>query len=1228
MNRKLYLLFFLVFLGIGKLKAQEEKLLYSTDFQDWAALTSTTASPKSVSKTTDFSNETITFDFVDVNIAPTAADASRFTYAPNTPPSGGVQVSLGYAQSQKTGTPSIITSQFKSITKVMFKQGATGGNRGYKLWKKSSSDADWVAVSTAFANPSQGQEVTAVINEANVALKFTNLAPGQNGYLFDLNIYGNYTFIAPQTLTTAVNIVNSGTISRLPDSDKYEKDMSVKLTAKANIGFEFVKWVDAANGDADLSTANPYTVTMNTAKNIKAVFKSVVLRNFTLNIVGSTWGKVQLSPEPVGGQYQDGTEVTMTVVPSRVTTFSYWENNSTQQQRTVIVNADVTYTATFDEKTFIVGWDFKDQGTKQNKTADFYSESSNTGSISAYEPAGTTVNWLSNGGSFSPNYPNARLWTSGADFATTRRYFKASFSTLGYTNIQVESMVTANYQAYSVQKLQYSLDDVTYTDVASVDITTAYSSTWKDLNSTLPAAAEGQTRVYLKWIGDATSPILGLPTENDGTALTNVYVFADKEVVNDTDAPLLVSAVPVANSNTATVNGSVVLTFNEKMKVGTGDITLDGKTLTGVYGSKTITFPYEKLDYNTQYTLTVPTGAVTDRSGNAFAGTTLTFRTGVRSEPTKKLFDAVVAKDGSGDYTSVIDAIAAAPSNRTTPWLIYIKNGKYTGHHDIPVTKPFIHLIGQSRDGVIISDNRLSGAKNPPDATPVYHVSLGATMVVNSTDCYFENITLENSFGFENQTGPQALALYSIRDRFTLNNCYLRSYQDTYLTAYSSISDRHYIKDTRIEGAVDFIYGGGDVFFDKDTITVTRPTGGYIVAPSHGVGTAWGYVFSNCIINKSVASSVVTYLGRPWQNKPKTVFINTKLGQNTSIYPAGWYYKFGAIPEIWADYNTMDANGNPVDLSQRISNYEYDVKDANGNVTSTVQGTAKNSLTDQEAAAYTYENVILRSGDSWDPRLMAEAPSQPINLQGNAANLTWDAAAYTRLYIVFRNNNVVGFTLNNQYSDATAVSGVAYKYAVQAVGEFGALSKLSATIDVLPLKLLSFKAALTKELSPKVNLTWTTTNEVNTSKFEVERSTDGKLFSVIGTVNAANTSGVHNYNFVDQNPFEGNTYYRLNQIDLDGKNVYSDIRVINLSNGISLSLYPNPVSNDLNITHAKASKNASIAIVSVAGQKVLELPVQTSATYTKVVLAGVKPGTYLLIFNNDTDKSVLKFIKE
>src|SRR5690606_7314972 len=263
---------------------------------------------------------------------------------------------------------------------------------------------------------------------------------------------------------------------------------------------------------------------------------------------------------------------------------------------------------------------------------DYYAASDKRGAISVYSGVtNAVVGWLGNTGISSPSYPNLRLWTPAAEFnAGTRRYLQAQLSTEGYKNIQVKSMVSGSNQGYAVYKLQYSLDGSVFMDIdnARADISNGsggYKSTWSDLNATLPAEAEGKSIVYLRWVADASSAKIDPNTSNpgsdvEGTAYTNIFIYADKEIVDDTDAPVLVSKVPEADSNTATVNGSVVLTFNERVKAGTGNITLGTKVLSGVYGTKSVTFAYEKLSYNTSYTVTIPAGALTDMSGNAYAG--------------------------------------------------------------------------------------------------------------------------------------------------------------------------------------------------------------------------------------------------------------------------------------------------------------------------------------------------------------------------------------------------------------------------------------------------------------------------------------------------------------------------------------------------------------------------------------------------------------------------------
>jgi pectin methylesterase-like acyl-CoA thioesterase len=743
-----------------------------------------------------------------------------------------------------------------------------------------------------------------------------------------------------------------------------------------------------------------------------------------LNIAGSQWGEVQLSPEPVGGKYPAGTIVTATVIPNAVTSFSFWETGSSELSRQIQINGNTDITATFDELSFIVGWNFKVQEPRGNRSADFYSKTDNKGIMNQFKPDGSQINWLANAGSFSPSYPCIRKWTAEADFLTEQRYYQASFSTLGYTNIEVKSLMGGNYQVYTKQIMQYSVDGITFKNLTTVDIAEAHNATWVDCNATLPAEAAGLEKIYIRWVADTTGPIKG--TGNDGTALTNIFVFADKEIVNDTDAPVFISSNPAENSSTASANGSIVLTFNEKVQaVADKRITLNGEELTGVFGSKTATFKYTKLSYNTEYTFIVPEGALTDLSGNAFAGITIHFKTMNRPVPIAKVFDAIIAADGTGDYTTVQAAIDGAPASASSPYLIYIKDGRYTGHVEIPVNKPFIHLIGQSKDGVIIADNQLAG--DAGDGTPWGHVSLTATVVVNATDVYFENITFENTWGYEKQTGPQALAMNTNNDRIIFKNCAMRSYQDTWITSTRGINDRHYLQNCHIAGAVDYIYGSGNVFLDACTLYNTRPSGGYIVAPSHQTGTDWGYVFSNCIIDGP--AGVITYLGRPWKNAPKTVFLNAIC--KVDVYASGWYYKMGAIPAIFADYGTMDANGNPLDLSQRIEDYEYD---DNG---TTIRGKAKKSLTDEEAAQYTLQNV-MKGTDDWDPLAITEATDAPV-VVANQTTLSWTSVDYAICYVILQNGKAVAFTMDNQYT----ITDNSASYRVQAVAASGALSALS-----------------------------------------------------------------------------------------------------------------------------------------------------------------------------------------
>lgn len=387
-----------------------------------------------------------------------------------------------------------------------------------------------------------------------------------------------------------------------------------------------------------------------------------------------------------------------------------------------------------------------------------------------------------------------------------------------------------------------------------------------------------------------------------------------------------------------------------------------------------------------------------------------------------QVFHAVVAQDGTGDYLTVQAAIDAAPVGRTEPWRIYIKEGTYKEHVDIPESKPYLSLIGEGRHKTQISCDRLCGGPTG------VKVDEGATVTARSSNLFFEGINFVNSYGHEQKDGPQALALFTQGDRVVLSRCGLLSFQDTWLTPFRLPNLRNYAVNCFIEGAVDFIYGQGNVFFDSDTLFIMRKKGGYIVAPNHHPDTEWGYVFrDNVITAPGDAIETQVFLGRPWHAQPKVAFINTKA--EVTVYPEGWRNHMGGLPTLFAEYGTTDWQGHRLDLSHRCSRYwvENEQKD-------TIWCTSKAVITADEAALYTVENV-LSGTDDWQPRqVMTSCPQPVVGIVGKY--LIWQPVADAVGYVVTVNGQTKRFT-----TDCRTPYNKKNTYRVQSVSRWGALSR-------------------------------------------------------------------------------------------------------------------------------------------------------------------------------------------
>ena len=371
----------------------------------------------------------------------------------------------------------------------------------------------------------------------------------------------------------------------------------------------------------------------------------------------------------------------------------------------------------------------------------------------------------------------------------------------------------------------------------------------------------------------------------------------------------------------------------------------------------------------------------------------------------KNSFNAVV---GEGEtYTTIQAAIDAAPGDGT-PYYIFIKKGTYEGH--VQINRANTHLVGQNKQNTIITWNKLHTEGGGS-------VDTNASVNVTASDVSLDNLTIRNTRIDEGQ----ALALYTKADRIILTNCNLEGWQDTYRTGNDG--QRHLVRNCKITGTTDFVYNRGEVFFDCDTLHVLRNTN-VIVAPDH-INAKYGYVFSDCVITAEQSGST-TALGRPWGNTPKVSYINTRLTNGVSITAEGWK-NMGGLPTQMAEYNTTDANGNAVDLSQRKTSFT-----AEGNTRS-----SKAVLGKVEADSYKLD-YVLRGSDNWDADWRGFIlPAPEISVNGN--NVSWsDPTGFAQCYLVIADGVATVTT-----STSTTGSNVT----VQCVSAYGVTGELASSAN-------------------------------------------------------------------------------------------------------------------------------------------------------------------------------------
>ena len=292
--------------------------------------------------------------------------------------------------------------------------------------------------------------------------------------------------------------------------------------------------------------------------------------------------------------------------------------------------------------------------------------------------------------------------------------------------------------------------------------------------------------------------------------------------------------------------------------------------------------------------------------------------------------DFTVAQDGSGDFRSVQAAILAVPDFRKKRTVILIKNGIYREKLILPASKNFVTFLGEDAEKTVLSYDDYASKKNRFDEE--MGTTGSSSFYIFGNDFIAENIT------FENSAGPvgQAVAVRIDGDRIKFHHCRFKGFQDT-LYPHGRES-RQYYRNCTIEGTVDFIFGWSTAVFENCIILCKDH--GYITAASTEKDTPFGFVFIHCrVIGEAPPNSF--YLGRPWRDYAKTVFIECELGPQ--IKPEGWHNWGKPEREKTAYYAEYNNSGPGFQPGQRVP--------------------WSHQLSEKEAAMYTVKQIF---GD-WDP---------------------------------------------------------------------------------------------------------------------------------------------------------------------------------------------------------------------------------------------------------------------
>lgn len=373
----------------------------------------------------------------------------------------------------------------------------------------------------------------------------------------------------------------------------------------------------------------------------------------------------------------------------------------------------------------------------------------------------------------------------------------------------------------------------------------------------------------------------------------------------------------------------------------------------------------------------------------------------------------IKAGDAQGFMTALEIANGNNAAANATRTFIFLPNGTYDlGDKCLTtISGNNISIIGESMDNTIIVNN--------PE---VEGIGVTATLFNTSTGLYMQDLTLKNAYPFDKSTG-RAVCLQDKGTQTICKNVKMLSYQDTYYS--NNNKGQYYFENSDIHGIVDFICGGGDVFFNKCTLTLEPGKGSYITAP-YTDGSDYGYVFDGCKIVGSATDSFT--FGRSWGGTAKCAFLNTILDKNAAANIASTRWTTGGMNVVaknFFEYNTVDENGKVISPAENIVKFTKDKEVSEYNTI----------ITAEKAAEFSLDKVF----NNWKPADLAAQKSATAATESNG-KLAWEGDA--QMYIVLKDGKFFAMTAEKSLD----IAGTTGTWSVRAANEMGGFGKMTSVV--------------------------------------------------------------------------------------------------------------------------------------------------------------------------------------